>query len=302
MKAIYLIILVCVLVRCDSKREAEAAEDLAIYTSEIQAWDQQRLHDLKGPKGWLNLAGLFWLKDGITTLGSGKNNTIVFPEGKIPERAGFFMLKGNKVVFEAAPDVAITSKGRPVKRMVVFQQDSVPPTMEYGSLQWFIIKRDDKYGIRLRDYKSQALINFNGIERFPIDSTWRLSAKFEFTWNSRTIDITNILGQTAPQVSPGALAFKIHGKEFRLDVIDEGTGGGEYFMIFGDSTNAHETYGAGRYVYVKKPDADGNTIIDFNKAYNPPCAFTSFATCPLPPKQNILDIAITAGEKNYSDH
>ncbi len=300
MKGFCLIMIALVLVQCDSRREAEAVEDLAIYRSEIEAWDQRRLQDLKGPKGWLNVAGLYWLEEGINTIGSGKNNSIVFPEGKIPTRAGFFILKGGKVIFEAAPDVPITSKGKPVKRFVAFQPDSAARTMEFESLQWFIIKRDDKYGIRLRDFKSPALVNFKGIERYPIDSVWRLPAKFKFAWNSRKIDITNVLGQTTPQISPGALAFKIDGKEYQLDVLDEG--GSEYFVIFGDSTNARETYGAGRYVYVAKPDANGNTTLDFNKSYNPPCAFTPFATCPLPPKQNILSLAIRAGEKNYGDH
>ena len=300
MKGYYLVLIACVFVRCDSKEEAEASEDNAIYVSEIQAWDQQRARDLKGSKGWLNLAGLFWLEDGINTVGSGSKNSIVFPEGRIPERAGFFMVKGNKVVFEAAPVVAITSKGRPIKRMVVFQPDSAARNMEYGMLQWFIIKRDNKFGIRLRDFESPALANFKGIKRYPIDSTWRLQAKFKFAWGSRKIDITNIVGQAAPQLSPGPLVFKINSTEYQLDVIDEGSA--EYFVIFGDSTNAHETYGAGRYIYVNKPDADGNTIIDFNKAQNPPCAFTPFATCPLPPRQNILEVAVRAGEKNYSDH
>ena len=276
------------------------AEDNTIYVSEIKAWDQQRAGDLKGPKGWLNLAGLFWLEEGINTVGSGSKNLIVFPEGKIPERAGFFMVKENKVVFEAAPDAVITSEGRPIKRMIVFQPDSVARNMEYGMLQWFIIKRDNKFGIRLRDFESPALVNFKGIQRYPIYLTWRLHAKFKAAGEARKIDITNIIGQTTLQPSPGALVFEINSKEYQLDVIDEGSA--EYFVIFGDSTNAHETYGAGRYIYVSKPDAEGNTIIDFNKAQNPPCAFTSFATCPLPPRQNILEIAVRAGEKNYSDH
>jgi uncharacterized protein (DUF1684 family) len=301
MKHILFLLSGIILFQCAPKREVLTPEQLASYTAEIQVWDQKRIEELKGPKGWLNLAGLFWLNEGINTVGSGPDNTIVFPEGKIPARAGFYLLKDNLVVFEATPKVVITSKGIPVTRMTAFHPDSAAaPVLAFESLQWFIIKRDRKYGIRLRDMNNPALVNFTGVERYSIDPAWRLQAVFEKTTSAKTIDITNILGQTTPQASPGTVVFTVDGKEYKLDALDEG--GEEYFMIFGDSTNTHETYGAGRYLYIKKPDAEGKTVIDFNKAYNPPCAFTSFATCPLPPKQNILPIAVKAGEKNYGKH
>lgn len=298
MKSIYLIIFIVALVSCSPKK---AAVDPVAYTAEIEVWHQKRVENLKGPNGWLNVSGLYWLNPGINTFGSGEKNSIVFPAGKIPEFAGFFMLQQSTVLINVVADVGITSKGQPVTERIIYHPDSARSTvLDFGSLQWFVIKRDTKLGIRLRDFKNQVIENFKGIDRFPVDVQWRLEAKFEKADSSRTIPITNVLGQTTDQPSPGTLVFTMEDKTCRLDVLDEG--GEEYFVIFGDLTNTKETYGAGRYVYVKKPDVDGNTVLDFNKAYNPPCAFTEFATCPLPPKQNILDAAVTSGEKNYLTH
>lgn len=298
MKGNCLLTILIIFGNCTSKKGSEATLDPIVYATEIDGWHKKRVEELKGPKGWLNVTGLFWLNEGITTFGSGSQNNIVFPEGKIPEFAGFFMLKQNTVLLETS-DAGITCQGKPVKTQIIYHPDSAKAlVLDYGSLQWLIIKRDTKYGVRLRDFKNPAIEGFKGIERYPVDGAWRAEAKFEKADSSRTIMITNVLGQTTPQLSPGTLVFALKGKEYRLDVLDEG--GDEYFMIFGDVTNAKETYGAGRYLYVKHPDENGNTLVDFNKAYNPPCAFTEFATCPLPPKQNVLDIAVTAGEKDYS--
>jgi uncharacterized protein (DUF1684 family) len=303
MKSLYKIVFLLLAVGCNSRKESEKpAVDPAVYQSEIDKWHENRVVELKGPRGWLNIAGLYWLKDGINTFGSDAGNNVVFPEGTIPAHAGFFLLKQNTVTIESAKGVEITSKGKPVGRLVAFNPDSArsAPAMNYGSLEWFIIKRDDKFGVRLRDFKNPELEKFTGIDRYPVDAVWRMEATFEKADSSRTIPITNVLGQTTAQPSPGTLVFQIDGKTHRLDALDEG--GDEYFIIVGDETNARTTYGAGRYLYVARPDANGKTIIDFNKAYNPPCAFTAFATCPLPPKQNILAVAITAGEKNYGSH
>jgi hypothetical protein len=291
-------LLVWAAVSCSTDKRG-VITDVAAYTASIDSWHAKRITDLKGPTGWLNLAGLFWLSDGINTLGSSPANSIVFPEGKAPGQLGYFLLKDGKVLFESGPGIAVTSKEKPVGRIWAFQPDSVPPVLKLGSLEWFIIKRDTKYGIRLRDFESKALLEFSGIERYPVDVQFHVDATFEPA-AGRTIPITNVLGQTTAQPSPGTLVFELDGKEVRLDVLDEG--GEDYFVIFGDATNATETYGAGRYLYVNKPDDQGHTIIDFNKAYNPPCAFTTFATCPLPPKQNVVDFPIRAGEKNFDHH
>jgi uncharacterized protein (DUF1684 family) len=165
-------------------------------------------------------------------------------------------------------------------------------------LRWTIIKRGDKIGVRLRNLKSSAAIDFKGVPRFAVDSFWRIAATLQPAGNGANILITNVLGQTSVQKSPGKLVFKFNGAQYSLDALEEGN---ELFIIFADATSGSTTYPSGRFLSAKKPDADGHTVIDFNKAYNPPCAFTDYATCPLPPKQNDLPFPVTAGEK-YDGH
>ncbi len=281
------------------KETSEARVDSVSYKLEIDKWRQKRVDELKAEEGWLNLAGLFWLKEGINSFGSSDQNDIKFPAGKIPERAGYFLVNQGKVSISVTPGVNITQSGKPIRMGTIFSGDSsANPTLEYGSLRWFIIQRDKAVGIRLRDLESEGIKEFKGIVNYPTDPDWRIEARVEYPTEPKIIDITNVVGQTTPQVSPGTLVFLVNDKEYRLDALDGGKE--ELFVIFGDATNDRETYPSGRYVYVKRANTDGRTILDFNKAYNPPCAFTAFATCPLPPKQNVLDVSVTAGEKIYN--
>lgn len=281
-----------------SKETPKAAFDSVNYNIEIDAWSRNRIDELKAEEGWLNLAGLFWLKEGINSFGSSDDNDIQFPTGKIPARAGFFLVNQGTVTI--TPIVNITQNGKSMGKGVIYSPDSTAnPTLEYGSLRWFVIQRDKSVGIRLRDLESEGVQKFKGIVNYPTDLAWRVEATVENHNESRMIDITNVLGQTTSQASPGTLVFVINDNEYRLDALDGGKD--ELFLIFGDDTNNNETYPSGRYVYVKRPDSEGKTILDFNKAHNPPCAFTAFATCPLPPRQNVLNLSVTAGEKKYSD-
>jgi hypothetical protein len=296
-----LAVICIILISCSPGQQEISADE---HASSIEEWHAKRVESLKSANGWLNLAGLFWLKDGMNTFGSGSGNDIVFPNGKIAEQAGYFTLRDGTVTMEALEGADIRVGGSAVKSIVAYHPDSSArsaPRMEHGSLLWFVIKRDDQYGIRLRDFESDGVRNFHGIERYPVDLSWRLNARFEKAEPGKTIDITNVLGQTTPNPSPGTLVFDIDGSEYRLDAIFEGDGP-DYFIIFGDPTNEKETYPSGRYLYVDPADSSGVAIIDFNKSYNPPCAFTPFATCPLPPRQNVLPVPVTAGEKNYGDH
>lgn len=287
------------LLGCSSKKET--AIDLEAYTTEIDSWHANREKNLKSDNGWLNLAGLFWLNEGFNTFGSAATNDVVFPEGKIDANAGTFVVQQGRVTMEVVNGVEIFKDSIPVSSELIHIPDSsYYPILSHGSLRWLIIDRSGKLGVRLRDVESEAVANFTGVDRYPVDPIWRLEAEFERYDPPKQIDITNVLGQTYQQPCPGALVFRIGDKEYRLDAIDEG--GDEYFIIFGDATNENETYPSGRYMYVKQPDANGKIVVDFNKGYNPPCAFTEYATCPLPPRQNVLDVAITAGEKNFGDH
>lgn len=273
-------------------------EELQAYQKEIDAWHSKRIENVSAPNGWLNLVGLYWLEPGINTFGSSAKNQIAFPEGKIAAEAGYFLVNGSQVDIYVRDGVNITAEGKAVTRQTIYIADSTPVVLASGSLRWNIIKRDDKLGIRLRDDESITQKKFAGIERYPIDPQYKVEATFVKADSSRTIDVTNVLGQTRAQRSPGTLVFELQGNEHRLDVLEGGKD--EFFIIIADETSGKETYGGGRFIYVKHPDANNKVILDFNKAYNTPCVFTPYATCPLPPHQNVLTIAIKAGEKNYS--
>lgn len=271
------------------------------YNNEIEEWKIKRVNYLKSENGWLNLTGLFWLEEGKNSFGAAGTNNIVFPKGSIPANAGHFNLSNQVVTINTAEGVTVKVNNQIAKPdEIVFSKEMAKPApMSYGSMHWTIIKREDKIGIRLRDYSSPLVKSFKGTDRFPTDSNWRFDAILQAPTIPSTIPISNVLGQTIQMKFLGKLVFTINGQTVSLDVVEEGV---EYFVIFGDLTNKKETYGAGRFLYVPKPTADGKTVVDFNKAYNPPCAFTPYATCPFPPKQNMLNLAITAGEKTYSEH
>ncbi|MFZ1809081.1 MAG: DUF1684 domain-containing protein [Cyclobacteriaceae bacterium] len=300
MKYFFLSILILI-ISCSPKKETVI--DVAAYENEVNAWHADRVEkQLVGDNGWLNLAGLYWLNEGFNTFGSDPSNDVVFPEGKMAPNAGTFVVQQGKVTMEVNEGVEILKDSISVNHEVIHIPDSsFYPVMSYGTLEWLVIDRSGKLGVRLRDLDSEAVKDFTGVERYPIDPKWRVEATFEKYDPIRYIDITNILGQTYQSPCPGALVFTIDGEEYRLDAIDDGTEG-EYYILFGDKTNETETYPSGRYMYVKHPDEEGKVIVDFNKGYNPPCAFTEFATCPLPPKQNGLTLTITAGEKNFGHH
>ena len=268
------------------------------YINSIKDWHQKRIESLKSEDGWLNLAGLFWLENGKNTFGTDTKNDIVFPATKSAPFMGHFTLQNGEVWANIHPQAKVLFNNEPVSSLKLFPSEH-EVVLQSGSLRWFVIKRGDKYGIRLRDIESPELQHFKEIETYPIDSNWRVIAKLEPAAADKKIPITDVLGQTLLQTSPGTLVFSLNGQTYRLDAVESGK---QLFIIFADQTTGKETYGAGRYVYTEKPDANGNTYLDFNKATNPPCAFTPYATCPLPPKQNRLPIAIKAGEKKYEEH
>ncbi len=277
------------------------ADDPA-YREQVDGWHRSRIASLKSENGWLNLAGLFWLKEGANTVGSDPNNDLTFPSGKAPNQLGTIKLANGAVTFEAAPSVVVQSGVEPVLGVkTIFATDlSKPLTLSHGSLRWFVIKRGNRYAIRLRDLESPLLSQFKGVDRFPVDEAYRVKARLERPTEARTIPILDVTGQISQQPLVGTLVFDLGGKTHRLDAVGEGPD--KLFILFGDATNTHETYGSGRFLYADTPGTDGLTMLDFNQSINPPCAFTPFATCPLPPKQNRLTARIPAGEKNYGDH
>jgi len=251
------------------------------YQAEIAAWHARREAALKAENGWLSLAGLFWLNEGTNSFGTDSSNEIPLPDG--PARAGSFDLHQGKVT------CTMNGSTRPLA------PDSAD-VVNVGRLSLLVIQRGDRLGIRVKDPESPARREFHGIESFPANEAWRVTAKF--VPEPRRIPILNVLGQTEPSDSPGYAVFRLAGQELRLYPILEEPGARQLFFIFRDQTSGKETYGAGRFLYTDLPK-DGQVVLDFNQAYNPPCAFTPYATCPLPPPENRLPVRIEAGEKTY---
>lgn len=283
---------------CNNEPKQNADEE---YLKMINEWDSSRVESLKSKTGWLNLAGLLWLKEGENKFGSGTSNDIIFPAGKADEFIGSFYLEDSIVTVKINDGVEVYSSGELIKEIVMSPDISGNQTeLTHKNLNWFVIVRDEKIGIRLRDYESETVKNFTGIERFPVDTTWRINAKFILYDNPKKMIVPNIIGQASEYDVKGEITFIKDGQKYSLTPIPSGE---RYFIIFADETSGVETYGAGRFLYTDTiEDANGNIILDFNKAYNPPCAFSKYATCPLPPKENHLKLAVTAGEKNWGHH
>ena len=273
------------------------------YAAEIKEWQQERENSLTSPSGWLNLVGLHWLENGKNSFGSDLANDIVFPAGKCPEFMGSFFLENREVTMQINAGIPVLNGEKIVAAQVLKNDQTGEPTvLSYGSLSWFVIERSGRYGVRLRDNESPGLRAFKGLERFPVDPAWRIDAQFEEYKTPKTLSIPTVLGTQIDMLSRGTLVFRVDNQTCRLEASMVGDPPDEMlYIIFGDATNGEETYGGGRYLYVKKPYDSDNYAIDFNRAYNPPCAFTDFATCPLPSPQNRLTVRITAGEKKYRE-
>lgn len=266
---------------------------------EIETWREERHESLRRPDGWLSLVGLDWLEPGENGVGSGEENRVRLPESS-PPRVGTLRLDEGVVSFEAATDAGATIAGEPATTAVLrTDADGEPTEVHVGSAHFFIIVRQDRFGVRIKDSQAAPLLAFEGMESFPVDLGWRIPARFVPYDPPRAIQVPNILGTVADQESPGALEMTIDGETHRIDTLPGGDDG-SFFLVFGDTTNGHETYGGGRFLYTDPPADDGTVTVDFNRSYNPPCVFTPFATCPLPPSQNQLTLAVRAGEKSYS--
>lgn len=273
----------------------------ATYVKSIDQWHANREAALKKPTGWLSLAGLFWLKEGVNTLGSDAGCDVVLPDD-MPARFGRVTWQDNKLRFQAEPGVSVVVDDQTVTDVVLQTDRSKNTTvLHYGRYQWYVIVRGEKQGIRLKNTAHPNRLSFAGIARFAVDAAWRIPAQFEAYDPPVMVSVPNILGTVSEEPCVGRLRFEVNGQVCFLDPLgdfDDDT----WFVIFADETSGTETYGAGRFLVVDRPDSLGVTYLDFNKAYNPPCAFTEFATCPLPPEQNKLSVRILAGEKDYGMH
>lgn len=272
------------------------ASDPMSYRAQIERWRQQREDDLKAENGWLTVVGLFWLREGESTVGTGRGNTFVLPAGSGPAKVGTFVFHDCKASFHAAPGVPITLNGRRVDVSALTDDSTgAPDVLSIGSLSMYVIHRGRRYGVRVKDNNSEARRKFTGTRWFPVAEQYRLVAKFVPYTPPKKITVPNILGDMEQDTSPGYLEFTLQGQRLRLDPVVEED---HLFIIFKDLTSGKETYPPGRFLYAEMPQ-DGRVILDFNQAIDPPCAFTPYATCPLPPSQNRLPIRIEAGELRY---
>jgi uncharacterized protein (DUF1684 family) len=269
--------------------------------AEVEAWKQERDQRLRRPDGWLTLVGLWWLADGDNAVGSAADATVRLPAGKAPERVGTIRVRDGAAAFLRAPGVEVTLDGAApaaVQPLADDAAESGPTVLRHGSLSFYLIERGGALAVRVKDGESEALRSFRGLEYFPYAAAWRLEGRFEAAPEGSALEVPNSVGRTEKIRQPGWVIFEAEGATHRLIALDD-TGDGRLFLVFGDRTNGRETYGGGRFLYTDPP-VDGKIVVDFNRAYSPPCVFTPYATCPLPPPENKLRFRIEAGEKNYA--
>lgn len=276
----------------------ESSPPSAEYAKQIETWRAQRVERLKAPDGWLSLIGLHWLKDGKNTVGSAKDNDVVLVKG--PAHLGAIAVKGGKATIELDAKAGATIDGKKAKSAELRDDSNEKPTtVAFGTASFYVIDRNGKKGLRVKDSNAESRTHFVGIDNFPIDASWRIEAKWEAFAPAHSLDVPTVLGSVDKMTVPGKAVFTHGGKTYELLPVLETPDAKEVWFIFADRTSGKETYGAARFLYADLPK-DGKLVIDFNKAYNPPCAFTPYATCPLAPPENRLDLAVTAGEKKYS--
>lgn len=273
------------------------------YRREVEQWRQAAEERLKSDTGWLTVAGLFWLDEGKNTFGSASTNKFVLPSGA-PAQAGYFTRTGKTIALTLNPGVAASLNGKPVTGSIARLQtdengaaSGKEDKLTLGDLTLFVIDRGKKIGIRMRDKNSKYRREFTHRNWFPVKADYRVEAKW-IAQPERDVKILNMVNEYEDYKANGYAVFRLKGIEYKLEpVISDG----QLFFIFKDKTAGKQTYAAGRFLYAALPK-DGKVLIDFNKAYNPPCVFTPYATCPLPPKQNHLPFALEAGELNYGSH
>jgi uncharacterized protein len=293
----WLSLLPWILLSASSPAAGESADDLA---REHETWKSWRLERLTSETSWLTLIGLHWIEEGEHRLGSAPGSELPLPADRAPALVGVVRRSGTAVELRPDPGVELLADGEPLSGPIALWHDaeSRPVLVELGPVNFFLVRRGDRIGLRVRDREARLRREFAGLEYFAFDPRYRVAARFEPNPEGTTIPMANVLGMVEPVPSPGRVRFVLDGTEHTLVALDD-TGDGRLFLIVGDATNGRETYGAGRYLYADPP-RDGETIIDLNRLYNPPCAFTPYSTCQLPPRENRLERRIEAGEKKYA--
>lgn len=265
------------------------------YVAEIEAWRTDREARLKADDGWLTLTGLFFLNEGDNSFGSSPQNDIKLRTG--PERAGIISLLDGRVVVRAVEGRTLSVDGRSVDAAQLWPSEgSDRPTITLGPLSLFCHESGDRLAIRLRDSESEIRREFTKLRWYPVDESFRIRGRYVPHDKPRTMELANNLGDVLTLRTSGSVALTVEGEALHLTAIDYDD---RLWFVFSDLTSGKETYPAARFLYADMPDRDGRTTVDFNQAYNPPCAFNPYTTCPLPPPENQLDLRIEAGELDY---
>jgi uncharacterized protein (DUF1684 family) len=279
--------------------EAVAPEATISHEQQIREWRKARHDRLTSDSGWLTLVGLEWLKHGENRVGSGPSSTARIPGG--PEEWGTLYLDGDTLKFVPAEGSGVLVDGAPAEEVFLVADNQGEPTVvSHGDLSFYAIFRES-YALRIKDRKARTLQEFSGVSNYEFKPDWRFEGRFIPAEIGQTIEIGNVLGQLSPSPVYGYVEFERAGQTYRLLGLGDEDSESVWFL-FADRTSGRETYGAGRFLYSDGMPSNGMLVIDFNKAYNPPCAFSDHSTCPLPPQENRLDLAVTAGEKDYHSH
>jgi uncharacterized protein len=272
------------------------------YRASVDAWHAGRVARLSAEDGWLTLIGRDWLNPGENTLGSAPGSTVLLPDWAAPAKAGLFIVEGSTVRFKPLPGSGLLLNGKPaVEAVLKSDATGKADVLQVGRVSFYLIQRGAKVGVRVKDPEAPTRKAFHGVPRYPVDAAWRVEADFIPYNPPQTRAISTVLGTSEPMTTPGLLRFKLGGREVTLEPMLEDPEHPQLFIIFKDTTSTKGTYPAGRFLYADMPK-DGKVVLDFNRAINPPCAFSNFATCPLPPKQNQLEMDIMAGEKYTGSH
>ncbi|PWB79053.1 MAG: hypothetical protein C3F15_00405 [Holophagae bacterium] len=269
------------------------------YLAEVEAWRAERLQRLTAADGWLTVVGLHWLVPGVNRFGSDPANEIPLRSPDVPPLVGTVeLLADGSLIARAEAGTGVTVNGAPLAEATLHSDaQGKPDILGVSRLTFYIIDRGGRLGARVKDPEAAARKEFTGIEHFPIDPRYRVTARLDPYPKPREVPIPTVLGTPTTMLAPGVLRFTLLGKEVSLEPYRESPGEDTYFLIFRDRTSGDTTYGGGRFLDAAAVGADGLTVLDFNLAYSPPCAFTPHATCPLPPPQNSLRVAVEAGEK-----
>jgi uncharacterized protein (DUF1684 family) len=272
-----------------------AATDLTTeaHRAAVIDWWAQRDERLRDPDGWLTLVGLHWLGPGENQFGADASNDIVLSGEDVPAHAGSLWLRDGEVRLQ--PDGEAEPRPEPLASDVAGE----PTVIQIGSLHMYVIERGQRWGLRVRDHASPKIAGFRGMDHFPIDASWRIQGRLRPAEDGERLEIVDVTGDIGSEETPGTVEFERAGRTWSLAALPGDADERRVWLVFGDMTNGLDTYGGGRFLYSEPVADDGNVVLDFNLAYNPPCVFSEFATCPLPPPQNRLNLRIEAGERNY---